>query len=1316
MNKFYTTGFNTQKWISKRLFGAFLAVLTCFVLFAPQVSIGQCNHGSAFGAATAASSNGTVLIATNQWAGEYATLSNIICGATYRVTSSATGDWVTIRRGTPGGTVVSHAVQGTNWVAPASSCGETFYAHISTNSGCGTQNTSRTTNIVTVTQCTGSIVSYGYAIASETNPLVVKPLGCAVTSGSVRVGSGAQTTINIAPNTVYSLSWGSLPANIDEVRVVSNGTGGTVTGNNGSWNSGSSTQMTVQARRSSCSWVATSATLTYNYVTPSIAANNPTSATICTGGSVSIAGGALSNGTARYWQGTTNGGTSLATSGTPNSASATSYYRPYNGPIAAAAGTPALVAGEGCWGTQQATTITVVSDPTIPTLNTGSTSPATGGTVCRGATIAVHLNDGAGGTGTITNYYRYSVDNGSNWLPSATGQSWSAGGGTNFNIVTDALTTTVIVQTQRQASGLDCGTAGFTQVATWSTVAPVSITQHPATQSVCEGSPTVVTLNGNATGGTPTLVLDWQYWNGSTWSSVAANVPYAGVSYSGQGSTSLQITGLNGGTGFASYQYRLQASATGSGCGTANSNPATITVNKIPSITGTYGSMCFGGTPVNLTTNLDATSGVTWANTPSCCITGGPSPAAYVFTAPNPAPSASATYNFVARNANNVSCASSPPLSIIVYSNDVADAGPDQAQCNSGNFTLAALTPAFGTGQWTCMSGCGGVSINSPTSPTSTVSGVAANSTAQLRWRVTNGSCQSDAFVNLKHDIPATFTSSAADMCELGTRTLNATLGGGTFYGSCGPCVSGNTFTAPNVSGVSQNISLGYNVNTCPDATQTITVFNTPQPTVDAGPDQNVCGTSADLAATQLTVGSGVWTVQAGSGTFSPANTNYDATAIGLANGNNTLRWTATNGACSGFDEVVIKSNQVPTAIPHAVGTFTATRECLDVASGYTHYFDNGADATANTADDRRILSLKKNGNNIGTVGVGGFDVKVTLDPNYGSNGYKIGLPGATYVQNNVNTWAVMARWWDVVPTTQPGSDVEVQFYFDETDYQDVLNMAASQGWEPIQVPYLDLQFYKMIGNINPSPATGHPGVTPTDVQIYDVNAYHPNVKQWFYSPFGSDHIARFAVNSFSGGGGGFGGGGQGALPVELLYLTATAIDNNYISVDWATVLEINNAGFEVQRSTDAQNWSTISWVAGNNNSTVQHTYQYKDQNVQKGIVYYYRLKQIDNDSHYEYTKIVSAILNGKNTFTVLDFVPNPTLDQTSLLITANAGTEITVEFYSGIGEKMSSGKYVLNVGVNTIPFVVHQLAAGTFTAIVTNGNEVYSKKLIVTR
>jgi hypothetical protein len=87
-------------------------------------------------------------------------------------------------------------------------------------------------------------------------------------------------------------------------------------------------------------------------------------------------------------------------------------------------------------------------------------------------------------------------------------------------------------------------------------------------------------------------------------------------------------------------------------------------------------------------------------------------------------------------------------------------------------------------------------------------------------------------------------------------------------------------------------------------------------------------------------------------------------------------------------------------------------------------------------------------------------------------------------------------------------------------------------------------------------------------------------------------------------------------LPVELLAFNGYAkTDANVLS--WSTGSEINNAGFELQRSEDGSSFYKIAFIEGGGNSTSLKEYQFTDKNY-TAIKSYYRLKQMDNDGKSE--------------------------------------------------------------------------------------------------
>ncbi len=228
---------------------------------------------------------------------------------------------------------------------------------------------------------------------------------------------------------------------------------------------------------------------------------------------------------------------------------------------------------------------------------------------------------------------------------------------------------------------------------------------------------------------------------------------------------------------------------------------------------------------------------------------------------------------------------------------------------------------------------------------------------------------------------------------------------------------------------------------------------------------------------------------------------------------------------------------------------------------------------------------------------------------------------------------------------------------------------------------------------------------TPSDLLTYTRNAgcYHGDgVPGGIYTDF--SHFSMHKANSAN------------ALPVELISLNADPVNNEYINVSWATALEINNDGFDVLRSTDGTNFSKIAWVDGHDNSSVIQNYALDDHNVTPNVVYYYKLRQVDNDGHSEETYVVSAMITNAETFIISNFIPNPTKDASKINITTSTAQTVSIKMYDILGQIFSDKTYNLSVGSNDINFNANDLADGTYTAIIHTSQKDYAKKLVVTK
>jgi len=173
------------------------------------------------------------------------------------------------------------------------------------------------------------------------------------------------------------------------------------------------------------------------------------------------------------------------------------------------------------------------------------------------------------------------------------------------------------------------------------------------------------------------------------------------------------------------------------------------------------------------------------------------------------------------------------------------------------------------------------------------------------------------------------------------------------------------------------------------------------------------------------------------------------------------------------------------------------------------------------------------------------------------------------------------------------------------------------------------------------------------------------------------------------------------ALPVELIDFTANAKDQQ-IDLFWETSSELNNAGFEIYRSTiPNRGFESIGWVTGfgTNNG---NRYFYSDEKVEPGVMYFYQLKQIDYDEQFEYSKIVSAKLSADEL--IIGIRPNPVERQLTLTLALEGNHTARISIIDLLGrevllanpefrdfqeqefqlESLSNGVYFLHIELET--------------------------------
>jgi hypothetical protein len=135
------------------------------------------------------------------------------------------------------------------------------------------------------------------------------------------------------------------------------------------------------------------------------------------------------------------------------------------------------------------------------------------------------------------------------------------------------------------------------------------------------------------------------------------------------------------------------------------------------------------------------------------------------------------------------------------------------------------------------------------------------------------------------------------------------------------------------------------------------------------------------------------------------------------------------------------------------------------------------------------------------------------------------------------------------------------------------------------------------------------------------------------------------------------------ALGLTWVSVDATVSGSNVI-IDWKTADEKNTASFDIEHSTDGRSFTKIGSLdakgSGNN------AYTFTDNNAADGANYY-RLKQIDNDGTFQYSKALTANIRRDAAAVEISVYPNPAVDA----IRFNTNETVNVEIYSMSGAKV---------------------------------------------
>lgn len=490
-------------------------------------------------------------------------------------------------------------------------------------------------------------------------------------------------------------------------------------------------------------------------------------------------------------------------------------------------------------------------------------------------------------------------------------------------------------------------------------------------------------------------------------------------------------------------------------------------------------------------------------------------------------------------------------------------------------------------------------------------------------------------------------------------------------------------FLGPNTVTLTVTDNNG-NISSC---NSTVTVVEAPPTAAFAGNDIFSCAaTNVTLAANPALVGTGTWTWSGpGTITYITGNANTNNAVINPSvSGVYTGTWTIQSNCSSSSDDVVLGYN-VPDEI---TTTALASGQCTSNGlNEWVHIFD--------PTDGRIIASVDDEGYSLGNVNVTALSVGNASLSTVCANGL------GSYMGRSFRFFSSNTAWY--------GNTVKVRLYFTPAELTSLITNShttnPAPGWDPSGCEDDD-----DVNTINDLYATKYAvnGTAPGSPG----GILHTPVARGFDAQFNANYV-ELDVTSFSD----FylhGSESGVPLPVELTAFEANAVNNQFIKLNWTTATEINNAGFEIERSNDGVNFDFIAWSPGYNNSNIVHNYSYQDNEVGNGI-YYYRLKQVDNDGQFEYSPIRSAeIKSGRESVSVGNFIPNPAENESKLTISISSSLTASIIVYDNLGKIVDSKNVNLEPGKQDVMLNTSAYASGAYAVRIQLEKENFMRKLII--
>jgi hypothetical protein len=187
------------------------------------------------------------------------------------------------------------------------------------------------------------------------------------------------------------------------------------------------------------------------------------------------------------------------------------------------------------------------------------------------------------------------------------------------------------------------------------------------------------------------------------------------------------------------------------------------------------------------------------------------------------------------------------------------------------------------------------------------------------------------------------------------------------------------------------------------------------------------------------------------------------------------------------------------------------------------------------------------------------------------------------------------------------------------------------------------------------------------------------------------------------------------------------AIKQNSVVLNWKTATELNNYGFEVERTlyndpSAAAKWETLGFIKGSVNSISTKEYSFTDTTISGKGKFSYRLKQIDTEGKINYSKTTEISVNFiPQIYSLENNFPNPFNPGTVIKYSLPYESNVKLTVYNSLGKNVRELiSEVQQPGLHDYKFNASGLSSGvylyTIEASSVDGKENYhsTKKMIL--